>query len=169
MERTSLRGWGRFLSEKRSGISCPEDGFIVTNVTMEEEAGPRMSSFPNSVIGRGICAIHNKGWEGGNTAIIPVTRHLWIWISCRLINIWVRCSIMRVLSPVSTTPPNYGSLLAQQEQRESPVASPASNGICTIVKMWGYMYLDPHTIKAKRRLNIQVNNPCGFNMQALAN
>jgi hypothetical protein len=31
------------------------------------------------------------------------------------------------------------------------------------------MYLDPHTIKAKRRLTIQVNNPCGFYMQGLAN
>ncbi len=35
------------------------------------------------------------------------------------------------------------------------------------VKMWGYMYLDPHTIKAKRRLTIPVNNPCGFYMQGL--
>ncbi len=48
---------------------------------MEEKAGPRMSSFPNSVIGRGIRAIHNKGWEGRNTAIIPVISHLRKWIS----------------------------------------------------------------------------------------
>jgi hypothetical protein len=41
--------------------------------------------------------------------------------------------------------------------------------IYRLVKMWVYMYLDPHTIKAKRRLTIQVNNPCGFYMQELAN
>jgi hypothetical protein len=28
---------------------------------------------------------------------------------------------------------------------------------------------DIYTSSAKQRLNIQVNNPCGFNMQALAN
>jgi hypothetical protein len=59
MGRTSLRGWERF----RFLESGPEDGYIVTNVTMEEEAGPRMSSFPESIIGRGIRADHNKGLE----------------------------------------------------------------------------------------------------------
>jgi hypothetical protein len=33
--------------------------------------------------------------------------------------------------------------------------------------MRGYMYLDPHTSKAKVRLIRQVNNPCGFYMQLI--